>query len=81
MHATDILEIREGLRETDSFITSINSNQSRPVYSLTSQMFLLFKSNDWQSGSLQVRGSYVPSSTGGWSCVFIAYSLTWSGLV
>ena len=47
LHGTDMLEIREGLRETDSFITSINTNQSRPVYSLTSQMFLLFKTNHW----------------------------------
>ena len=42
-----MLEIREGLSEADSFITSINTNQSSPVYSLTSQMYLLFKTNHW----------------------------------
>ena len=42
-----MLEIREGLSQTDSFITSINTNQSNPVYSLTSQMYLLFKTNHW----------------------------------
>ena len=47
LHGTDMLEIREGLRETDSLITNINTNQSRPVYSLTSQMFLRFKTNHW----------------------------------
>ena len=42
-----MLEIREGLSQTDSFITSINSNQSNPIYSLTSQMYRLFKTNHW----------------------------------
>ena len=42
-----MLEIREGLSETANFITSINTNQTSPVYSLTSQMYLLFKTNHW----------------------------------
>ena len=43
-----MLEIREGLSETDNFITSIKTNQSlETVYSLTSQMYLMFKTNNW----------------------------------
>ena len=66
LHGTDFLEIREGLSEDDNFIVSINQNHSAPVFSLTNQMYLLFKSNSWgQLAGFSARFSRQNSPCGG----------------
>ena len=66
LHPTDFIEVREGLTENDDFITSINQNQSEPVFSLTNKMFILFKSNSWgQLAGFSARFSRQNSVCGG----------------
>ena len=72
LHTTDILEIREGLTDQSSYITTVENNHKGilqykqilnewfikwstdslyfilgPVFSLSNQMFIMFKSNNW----------------------------------
>ena len=81
LHATDFLDVRDGLTDKDSFIASVSGNSSsmhkkyilniiimfsEPLFSLSNKMYLMFSSNSWgQDQGFSARFTRLSSLCGG----------------
>ena len=66
LHTTDIVEVRDGLSDQDSYITSFTGNSSGKVYTLGNKMHVLFRTNNWgQMAGFSARFVAMPPVCGG----------------